>query len=79
MIPDAIGIKGVQKPVKNILGRNTYFSHPPLDDVQNVQLATNSSPGKVKELLNEMYSRIELAKDVKQYKDLLQLGVVDEQ
>ncbi|TMF52699.1 MAG: hypothetical protein E6I32_00240 [Chloroflexi bacterium] len=79
MIPDAIGIKGVKKPVKNILGRNTYFSHPPLVDVHNVRLTANSSPDKVKELLNEMYSRIELAKDVKQYKDLLQLGVVDEQ
>jgi hypothetical protein len=79
MIPDTITIKGEQKPVKSLLGRNTYFSHLPLNDVQNVQLATNSSPEKVKELLNEMHSRIELAKDVKQYKDLLQLGVVDEQ
>lgn len=81
-IPDTITIDGRQKPIRGLLNRAAYFSAPPLDEVQRVQLGDinhgNTSPTQVKVLLGQLQSGIESNKGVEMYNELVTNKLVDD-
>ena len=78
-MPDSILVQNVAKPVKALLKRGTYFLHPPLEDVQQVQLAVNTAPQKANVLLKQLEDSIKRGADVRQYKVLVEMDQVDKE
>ncbi len=59
------------KPLKELLKRETFFSTPPLKYLQTIQLGDvntgNTSPAKVKDLLGQLQNHINSRRDVEKY------------